>query len=98
MNIKEKRENNKLILLIEGKIDSLSAPTLSEYLKKELEGVSNLEIDLKQTEYVSSAGIRALLLAQKIMDKQGQLVILNVNDEIKELLDLTGVSQILTIN
>ena len=70
---------------------------MEEELKTSLDGVTALAIDCTELEYISSAGLRVLLSAQKIMNKQGNMVIRNASEEIKEIFDITGFSDILTI-
>ena len=70
---------------------------MKKEVKESLEGVENLSFDLKSLEYISSAGLRVLLSAQKIMNKQGSMTIKNASDEVLEIFDVTGFSDILTI-
>jgi anti-sigma B factor antagonist len=95
-NNKEKDENN-LTIKLAGRLDTTTAPEMEEELKKSLDGVTTLAIDCTELEYISSAGLRVLLSAQKIMNKQGNMIIRNASDEIKEIFDITGFSDILTI-
>ena len=97
MTIKAKRSDSKLIIQIEGKIDSTTAPELNDYIKSSLTGIQELEIDLEKVEYVSSAGLRSVLIAQKIMDKQGKMFLSHVRNEIMEIFELTGFTNFLTI-
>lgn len=97
MNIVKTAEGEKLLLQIEGRLDTTTAPQLEEELKNSIEGVTDLTLDFEKLEYVSSAGLRVLLGAQKIMNKQGKMVIINVCDDINEVFEITGFSDILTI-
>lgn len=97
MNIVKTAEGEKLLLQIEGRLDTTTAPQLEEELKNSIEGVTDLTLDFEKLEYVSSAGLRVLLGAQKIMNKQGKMVITNVCDDINEVFEITGFSDILTI-
>lgn len=97
MNLKPIKEGNKLVLHVEGRIDTTTAPELTEYFQKELAGVTEFELDLEHVDYVSSAGLRAILIAQKTMDKQGKMVVSHVNKEIMETFELTCFTDILTI-
>lgn len=72
-------------------------PTLEEELKRSLDGITELVFDFGKLEYISSAGLRVLLAAQKIMNKQGSMIIKNVNDVINDVFEVTGFSDILTI-
>lgn len=84
-------------MALEGRLDTTTAPVLEKEVKESLEGVENLSFDLKSLEYISSAGLRVLLSAQKIMNKQGSMTIKNASDEVLEIFDVTGFSDILTI-
>lgn len=87
-----------LTLEIEGRIDTTTAPALEVELKHSVTSeVKNLILDFAKVEYISSAGLRVLLAAQKVMKKQGSMVVKNVNDVIMEVFDVTGFSDILTI-
>lgn len=97
MTVKQKKENNKLTIYISGRVDTTTAPDLSEYLKDALNGVQELVLDLKEVDYVSSAGLRVILFAQKTMNAQGSMVVTNVNNDIMETFELTGFTDILTI-
>lgn len=97
MTIKQKKENNKLTIYISGRVDTTTAPDLSEYLKDTLNGVQELVLDLKEVDYISSAGLRVILFAQKTMNSQGSMAVANVNNDIMETFELTGFTDILTI-
>ena len=84
--VKELKEST-LTLALEGRLDTGSAPQLETELKQSINGVTNLIFDLKKLEYTSSAGLRVLLSAQKVMNKQGEMVICNVNEEIMEVFE-----------
>ena len=94
--VKELKEST-LTLALEGRLDTGSAPQLETELKQSINGVTNLIFDMKKLEYTSSAGLRVLLSAQKVMNKQGEMVICNVNEEIMEVFEVTGIVDILTI-
>ncbi len=97
MTINKDKDGNSLKVAIEGRLDTTTAPQLEEELKSSFEGVEKLELDFAKLEYISSAGLRVLLSAQKVMNKQGTMVIKNVSDEISEIFEVTGFSDILTI-
>ena len=97
MNIEKIKDSDKLTLKIEGRIDTKTAPEFDETVKTSLDGISSLVIDLKETAYISSAGLRVLLIAQKQMNKQGDMKIINVSEDIMEIFEVTGFSDILTI-
>lgn len=97
MHIKQNKEGKKLTVNVSGRIDTTTAPQFSDFLKEQLPGVEELVIDLKEVDYISSAGLRAILFAQKIMNSQGSMVVTNVNSDIMETFELTGFTEILTI-
>jgi anti-sigma B factor antagonist len=97
LNINKKKEGSKLTVAVEGRLDTTTAPELEASLKEDIEGVEELVIDLANLEYISSAGLRVLLAAQKIMMKQGKMVVTNPNDVISEIFEVTGFRDILTI-
>lgn len=97
LNINKAKEGSKLNITVEGRLDTTTAPELEAVIRDEINGVTELVIDLDKLEYISSAGLRVLLAAQKIMMKQGQMVVTNPNDVIKEIFEVTGFSDILTI-
>ena len=97
MTITKTQEENALTLALEGRLDTMTAPELENELKTSLDGVKALTLDFSALEYVSSAGLRVILGAQKIMNKQGEMKITNVNEEIMEIFDITGFTDILTI-
>lgn len=97
MNIIKKTEGTTLALALEGRLDTTTAPQLETELKSSLDGVTALDLDFEKLEYLSSAGLRVLLAAQKVMNKQGTMVIRHVNDTIHEVFEVTGFLDILTI-
>ncbi len=97
MNIQKNREADTLNVAIEGRLDTTTAPQLEEELKTSIDGVKELIFDLDKLAYVSSAGLRVLLSAQKIMNKQGSMVIRNANEEVMEIFEVTGFIDILNI-
>lgn len=96
-NIDKKREEKNLTLKLSGKLDTTTAPELDEVIKNELGGIENLVFDISDLEYISSAGLRVLLAAQKVMTVQGSMVIKGVSEEIAEIFEVTGFSNIFTI-
>ena len=97
MNIIKNKDGSKLTLALEGRLDTTTAPQLEGELEEALDGVTALELDFQQLEYLSSAGLRVLLAAQKVMNKQGSMVIRHVNETIHEVFEVTGFIDILTI-
>ena len=97
MNIIKTSEGTKLTFAIEGRLDTTTAPQLEEEVKGSLTGVTELVLDFSKLEYLSSAGLRVILAAQKVMNKQGRMVIRHVNETILEVFEVTGFCDILTI-
>ncbi len=97
LNISKTTEGNALKVALTGRLDTTTAPDLEAELKEALTGVTKLVMDLTALEYISSAGLRVMLMAQKIMTKQGSMVVTNVSEEVKEIFEVTGFSDILTI-
>lgn len=97
MEIIKLNEGSKLTVTLEGRLDTTTAPQLETELKSSLEGVDNLTLNFEKLEYLSSAGLRVILSAQKVMNKQGEMVIKNVNETIMEVFEVTGFVDILTI-
>lgn len=97
MTIEKKINGTELTFALTGRMDTTTAPQLENELKASLGGVEKLVLDFAGLEYLSSAGLRVILGAQKAMNKQGEMVVRNVNDTIAEIFDITGFSDILTI-
>lgn len=97
MTINQNKNGSKLVLKVEGRLDTITAPQLDAEVKNSLNGITKLEFDFSKLEYISSAGLRVLLSAQKIMNKQGSMVIHGASEAIIEIFDVTGFVDILTI-
>lgn len=97
MTIEKTVSGSELTLTLTGRLDTTTAPLLEAELKRSIEGVTSLVLDFSALEYLSSAGLRVLLAAQKVMNKQGRMVIRNVNETIAEIFEITGFSDILTV-
>lgn len=97
MTIKTTRNGNALTIQLEGRLDTTTSPQLEAELSASLDGVTQLTLDLEQLAYLSSAGLRVILAAQKRMNKQGQMVVRHVNETIMEVFEVTGFVDILTI-
>lgn len=97
MEILKDKQENTLTITLTGRLDTVTAPQLEEVVSKELADVKDLKLDLTNLEYVSSAGLRVFLAAQKLMNQQGKMAIINANDSIKEIFEITGFIDILTI-
>ena len=94
LNISKTIENGKAAFSLEGRLDTVTSPSLEAELKDALEGVSELTMDFEKLEYISSAG---LLAAQKEMNKRGSMKLTHVGETIMEIFEVTGFSDILTI-
>ncbi len=97
LNIDKNIAGGEALFTLGGRLDTTTAPELEESLKNSLDGVSKLTLDMAALDYISSAGLRVLLSVQKIMNKQGEMKLTNVNESIMEILEVTGFSEILTI-
>lgn len=97
MTINQKLDGSVLSLQVDGRLDTSTAPQLEKELKASLTGVTELVLDFGGLEYISSAGLRVLLSAQKVMNRQGSMVIRNVNESVNEVFEITGFSDILNI-
>ena len=97
MTIKDRKEGNKLIVSVDGRIDTTTAPELNDYFEESLEDVTDLELDLQKVDYISSAGLRTILFAQKVMEKQGKMAVSHVCKEVMETFELTCFTDFLTI-
>ena len=97
MTITTSREGEKMQIVLEGRLDTTTAPQLEVELKRSISGITELIFDVAGLEYISSAGLRVLLAAQKVMNKQGSLTIRNVNSVVMEVFEITGFVDILTI-
>ena len=97
MTINTTRNGNSLTVAIEGRLDTTTAPQLEAELKASLDGITSLTMDLSALEYISSAGLRVLLRAQKIMNKQGAMAVTGASETVMEIFDVTGFSDFLNI-
>lgn len=98
MNIDVNKEGSSVTLKVEGRIDTVTAPELEKCLNENFEGAESLVFDFGSLSYISSAGLRVLLIAQKRANSEDcAMKIINVNDDINEIFEVTGFSSILTI-
>ena len=97
MEIIKAREESTLILALQGRLDTNTAPLLEQTLTEELDGVTELVLDFEEIDYISSAGLRVLLAAQKRMKKQGSMKLVNVSEVVNEIFEVTGFLTILKI-
>ena len=97
MTIEKKLDGSKMTVAIKGRLDTTTAPQLEAELRSDLDGIKDLVFDFTSLEYISSAGLRVLLSTQKTMNRQGTMVVRNVNADVMEVLEVTGFVDILTI-
>ena len=97
MEIIKNQNGTELDIELVGRLDTTTAPELDKELTPALDGITKLVFDFTKLEYISSAGLRVLLAAQKTMNKQGEMILTNVNDDVKEVFEITGFVDILTI-
>lgn len=97
LNITKKIEGKNLTFTLDGRLDTITAPQFETELKGSIDGVVLLVLDFEKLEYISSVGLRILLYAQKIMNVQGEMKILHVNKAVMEIFDMTGFTEVLTI-
>ena len=97
LNINKTVKDGAITFVLEGRLDTVTAPELEKEIKESLPGLTELTFDLGKLEYVSSAGLRVFLSAQKAMNVQGEMKVCNVNETVMEIFEVTGFSDILTI-
>ena len=97
MTIEKTGNEGELLISLEGRLDTMTAPLLEAELKRSIDGVTELTFDLEKLEYISSAGLRVLLMAQKVMNRQGEMAVRNVKETIMEIFEVTGFTEILSI-
>lgn len=97
LTIKKNIENEKAVIDLSGRLDTITSPDLEKELQETLPGIRELVLNFGELEYISSAGLRVLLSAQKTMAKQGEMTLTHVNETIMEIFEVTGFSDILTI-
>ena len=97
MTIEKKMNGNELVIALEGRLDTMTSPELEAELNQSLAGADSLTLDFSKLEYISSAGLRVLLSAHKIMNNKGGMKVTNVNEIGREVFEVTGFADILTI-
>ena len=97
LNINKTMENQSAVVSLEGRLDTVTAPELEKALQEILPELTELTLDFAALDYISSAGLRVLLSAQKVMNKQGEMTLTNVNEAVMEIFEVTGFTDILTI-
>ena len=97
LTIDKTLENGKAVFALAGRLDTLTAPELDKELKASLDGVSELLFDMEELEYISSAGLRVLLSAQKMMNSKGSMTVKGASEIIMEIFEVTGFVDLLNI-
>ena len=97
MEITKNKDGGKLEIKVSGRLDTTTAPQLDEEVKSSIDGVTDMVFNLADLEYISSAGLRVLLASQKTMNKQGEMKVTAVSEPVMEIFEVTGFSEILTI-
>ena len=97
LNIRQEKDGETLTIFLDGRLDTTTAPQLEGELKTAVDGITRLVMDLKDLAYVSSAGLRVLLATQKVMLRQGEMIIRGANEDVMEIFDVTGFVDILNI-
>ena len=97
MEIKTTKNGTELTVCPIGRLETVTAPELQAVIDQNISGITELTFDLEQLRYLSSAGLRVLMSAQKVMNKQGKMKLIHVNDDILEILDMVGLTDVFTI-
>ena len=97
MNITKNQNGGELTVALEGRLDTMTSPELESFLKEALEGADSLVFDFSKLDYISSAGLRVLLATHKVMSKKQGMKLIHLNEVVKEVFDVTGFADILTI-
>ena len=97
MEIQKEQNGSALTIKVIGRLDAGSAPDLSKELTTALDGITDLTFEFADLQYIASAGLRVLLVAQKRMNKQGSMKLIHVNETVMEVLDMTGFASLMTI-
>lgn len=97
MNIEKKENGSTLNITVSGRLDTGTSPQLDAEIKQSILNVTRLVIDMTGLDYISSAGLRVLLSAQKIMNRQGEMIVKGANESIMEVFEITGFTELLTL-
>ena len=97
LNITKEQRDDALTVSLEGRLDTTTSPDLEKMLKESLDDVTELILDFENLEYISSAGLRVLLSAQKTMSRQGEMKLIHVREEVKEIFEVTGFLDFLNV-
>lgn len=97
MTIHKNIAGNKMTVALDGRLDTMTSPKLEGEIRGSLAGITELEFDFQDLSYISSAGLRVILSAQKVMNRQGSMTVRNVNEDIMEIFEVTGFVDLLNI-
>lgn len=97
LQIEKTQEGSKLTMALTGRLDARTSPEFEQELSGVIDGITELVLDLEGLEYTSSAGLRVILWAQNVMNEQGSMVLLHVSDDIRDIFEVTGFLDILTL-
>ena len=97
MEITKNREGGKLTLALDGRLDTITSQQLEKELRTSIDGVTELIFDFENLSYITSAGLRVVSVAQKVMNRQGHLKILHMQPDVREVFDVTGLSDFMDI-
>ena len=97
MTINKEIQDDKMKISLDGRLDTTTAPELEEVIRDSIKGIKDLEIDFSGISYISSAGLRVILSAQKIMNTQGSMKVTGVCESVMEIFEVTGFLDILTV-
>lgn len=97
MEIRKEQSGDSLTIALAGRLDAVTAPELDKVIQSSLDGIKNLVFDCKELVYIASAGLRVLLVAQKRMKKQGDMKLVHVSKDVKDVLEMTGFIDFLTV-
>ena len=97
LTIAKHRIDDNLVITLEGRLDSTNSQELMDTISNSLQGVTDLVIDLEKLEYMSSAGLRVMLSAQKMMNKQGKMTVRNVSELVKSVFAITGMDSVINL-
>lgn len=97
MKIEVNKNGTVLTISPSGRLDTSTSPELQAVVSENIDGVTDLTFDLKQLDYLSSAGLRVLMSSQKIMNKQGDMRLINVNEDVMDIFDMTGLTDVFDI-
>ena len=97
LNIDKKVDGKNIELVLSGRIDTTTAPELDKAIQEIIGNAENLVFNFANIDYISSAGLRVLLTSQKAMNKQGSMKVIHVNESVMEIFEVTGFSEILSI-